>query len=113
MVVTSLPRCRRGRADGDVGAARVGLAFQQPVEVGLQGSEAVQLAADLGQPPAQQVLGVPAGALAVVGDLEELADLPQPQPQAGTLRALDELQPGGPASPASSVGVLRGRGRAA
>jgi hypothetical protein len=36
----------------------------------------VQLAADLGQPLAQQVLGVAAGALALVGDLEELADLP-------------------------------------
>jgi hypothetical protein len=53
--------------------------FQQPDQVGLQRLEALQLAADLGQASAQQVLGVPAGALALVGDLEQLADLPQPQ----------------------------------
>jgi hypothetical protein len=35
-----------------------------------------QLAADLSKSAAQQVLGVPAGAVALVGDLEELADLP-------------------------------------
>jgi hypothetical protein len=40
--------------------------------------EAVQLGADLGQPLAQQGLGVTAGTLASLGDLEQLADLPQP-----------------------------------
>jgi hypothetical protein len=61
-----------------VWAARVGLAAQQPDQVGFQGPEAVQLGADLGQALAQQGLGVAAGALASLGDLEQLADLPQP-----------------------------------
>jgi hypothetical protein len=67
-----------GRADRHVWAARVGLAAQQPDQVGFQGPEAVQLGADLGQALAQQGLGVAAGALASLGDLEQLADLPQP-----------------------------------
>jgi hypothetical protein len=40
---------------------------------------------------AQQGLGVAAGALALVGDLEQLADLAQAQP--GALGALDQPQP--------------------
>ena len=69
-----------GRAGRHVGTGRVGLALQQPDQVGLQGAQAVQLGADLGQALAQQGLGVPAGTLALVGDLEQLADVAQPQP---------------------------------
>jgi hypothetical protein len=63
----------------------------QPNQVGLQRTQAVELGSDLGQPLAQQGLGVPAGTLALVGDLEQLADIPQPQP--GPLRPFDEPQP--------------------
>jgi hypothetical protein len=42
-----------GRAGGHVGAARVGLALQQPDQVRLQGLEAVQLGADLREALAQ------------------------------------------------------------
>jgi hypothetical protein len=69
-----------GRRGDRLGAGRVGGALQQPGQLGLQRPQAVQLAADLDQPPAQQGLGVAAGTLATVGDLEQLADLPQPQP---------------------------------
>jgi hypothetical protein len=80
-----------GGGGAELGAGRVGPALQQAGELGLQGPEALQLGPDLGQPPPEQVLGVPARALAPVGDLEQLADLAQPQ--AGPLGALDEAQP--------------------
>ena len=76
---------------GRLRAGRVGLALQEPGQVGLQGPEARQLGPDLGEPLAEQGLGVAAGALALVGDLEQLADLAQPQP--GPLGALDQAQP--------------------
>jgi hypothetical protein len=65
--------------------------LQQPSQLGFQRLEAGQLGLDLAQALAQQGLGVPAGALAPVGDLEQLADLPQPQPS--PLGALDQPQP--------------------
>jgi hypothetical protein len=68
-----------GRGGDGVAAARVGVALQEPGQVGFQAAQAVQLGPDLGQPLAQQRLGVAAGTLAPVGDLEQLADLPQPQ----------------------------------
>ena len=55
------------------------MAFQQPIEVGLEVVQAFQLDVDLGQPLAQQRLGVATGTLALVGNLEQLTDLPQAQ----------------------------------
>ena len=101
MVVTSLPMIAGvgtvrgappgGRPSGHVGAGQVGWAFQQPIEVGLEVVQALQLDVDLGQPLAQQRLGVPTGTLALVGNLEQLADLAQAQ--AGSLGPLDQAQP--------------------
>jgi hypothetical protein len=64
-----------GRAGGHVGTGRVGLALQQPDQIGFQSLQAVELGADLGEAFAQEGLGVAAGTLALVGDLEQLADL--------------------------------------
>jgi hypothetical protein len=50
-----------------------------------------KLDGDLSQPLAQQRLGVAAGALAPVDNLQQLGDLAQPQPD--PLGALDEPQP--------------------
>ena len=50
--------------------------------------QALQLGVDLGQPVAQQRLGVATGTLALVGDLEQLADLAQAQ--ACSLGAFDQ-----------------------
>jgi hypothetical protein len=49
--------------------------LQQPGQLALQRPQAVQLGADLDEALVQQGLGVPAGTLAAVGDLEQLADL--------------------------------------
>ncbi len=76
---------------GRLGADRVGVALQQPGQVGFQHPQAVQLGADLGQLLAQRGLGVAAGTPALVGDLEQLADLPPSQP--GPLGALDQPKP--------------------
>ena len=65
--------------------------FQQPIEVGLEVMQALQLGVDLGQALAQQGLGVPTGTLALVGDLEQLADLAQAQ--ACSLGPFDQAQP--------------------
>jgi hypothetical protein len=46
------------------------LAFQEPIEAGLEVVQALQLGVDLGQPVSQQGLGVATGTLALVGDLE-------------------------------------------
>jgi hypothetical protein len=67
------------------------VALQQPGQLGLQRLQAGQLGLDLGQAFPKQGFGVAAGALAAVGDLEQLADLPQAQP--GPLGALDQPQP--------------------
>ena len=61
---------------GGIGTGRVGRLLQEPGELALQGPQAFQLGPDLGQPPAQQGLGVPAGALAPVGDLAGAASSP-------------------------------------
>ena len=53
--------------------------------------QALQLGVDLGQALAQQGLGVPTGTLALVGDLEQLADLAQAQ--ACSLGPFDQAQP--------------------
>jgi hypothetical protein len=61
-------------------AGRGGLGLEQPAELGFEAPQAVQLGADLDQAPTQQGLGVPTRTQALVGDLEQLADLPQPKP---------------------------------
>ena len=53
--------------------------------------QAFQLGVDLGQALPQQRLGVPTGTLALVGDLEQLADLAQAQ--ACSLSTFDQAQP--------------------
>ena len=53
--------------------------------------QALQLGVDLGQALPQQRLGVPTGTLALVGDLEQLADLAQAQ--ACSLSTFDQAQP--------------------
>jgi hypothetical protein len=54
--------------------------LQQPGELGFQRPEAVPLGPDLSQALAQQGLSVAAGTLTLIRDLEQLADLAQPQP---------------------------------
>jgi hypothetical protein len=56
------------------------------------GQQLGDLGVDLAHPVAEQRLGVAAGAQALVGDLEQLADLPQPQP--GPLGPFDQPQAG-------------------
>jgi hypothetical protein len=58
---------------------------------GADGLQLGKLGVDLGHAPAQQRLGVPAGAQALVADGQQLGDLAQPQ--ADPLGALDEPQP--------------------
>jgi hypothetical protein len=61
---------------------------EQPGQLRPQPAKPDQLGVDLGQPLAKQRLGVAAAALTPVHDLQQLADLPQPQPD--PLGALDE-----------------------
>jgi hypothetical protein len=82
----SAPPGGRGRHRLGLRADRARLGREQPGQLGLEAAETIELGPDLGQPLAQQGLGVPAGAQALVGHLEQLADLAQPQP--GPLRAL-------------------------
>jgi hypothetical protein len=67
------------------------MGVQQAGQLGTQRAKTAKLGVDLGQPLAQQRLGVPARALTPVGDLQELGDLPQSQPH--PLGTLDEPQP--------------------
>jgi hypothetical protein len=98
MGITSVPGARGvGAPPGDhrggrLRAAGAGLLLQKAGQVGLQGPEALQLGPDLGEAVVEEGLGVAARALALVGDLEELADLAQSQP--GPLGALDQAQAG-------------------
>jgi hypothetical protein len=90
-------RCGRGAPPGGRGRDRPGfragrerLELEQPGELGFEAAEAVQFGPDLGEALPQEGLGVAAGAQALVGDLEQLADLPQPQP--GPLGPFDQPQ---------------------
>jgi hypothetical protein len=56
------------------------MGVQQAGQPGTQRAKTVKLGVDLGQPLAQQRLGVPTRALTPVGDLQELEDLRNRRP---------------------------------
>jgi hypothetical protein len=99
----ALGGCRRAGLPGGLG--------EQPGQLPPQRPKAGKLGVDLGQPPAQQRLGVAARALPAIDDLEQLGDLPQPpnrilgrsdgsRPRSARLSA---------AAPAARSSGLRGR----
>ena len=90
--VGGAPPGGRGRDRPGFRAGRERLGLEQPGELGFEAAEAVQFGPDLGEALPQEGLGVAAGAQALVGDLEQLADLPQPQP--GPLGPFDQPQAG-------------------
>lgn len=82
-------RAQRGGRHGGAQALAQLLGCELAHRLG-QGA-ALPAVVDLGQPLLQERLGVPTGALATIDDLQQLADLAQPQPD--PLGALDQPQP--------------------